>query len=277
MRAHLDIQINPFDASLETVMPGVQERFNGLATTIHSVKADMQSSFQCVTSDISELKSSNDYILSSVQEIKEVTNLQMTAMHAVVQAVSANEMYEEFKRKMAGGNIYEEQTNTTANAPNPTTDTHGNEIRTVNTTRENESQVQMSPPVNHPRLSPQFSSLSMLWNEWYGIGGEETNDKPIPGGFAELERTQKSKWRKHFDASQGRSFTRIRLIVDGIEKMKETLEITTEAALYQLEPEWTRLKKSPDAMVRYLQEMGYTKKAKPRGKSSRQMPGLNDS
>ena len=102
--------------------------------------------------------------------------------------------------------------------------------------------------------------------EWYGIGGESTNDKPIPGGFARLEEMYKAKWRKHLDGAQARHFTRIRLIIEGIRTMAEVSEMTVEVTRDQLESEWSRLKKSPGALVAYLQAEGYIKKAKSWGR-----------
>ena len=71
-----------------------------------------------------------------------------------------------------------------------------------------QTQIPIAPANNigatdAPRLSPQYASLALMWDEWQGTGGPATKDKPIPGGFAELEKTQKNKWRRHLGGSQG--------------------------------------------------------------------------
>ena len=48
--------------------------------------------------------------------------------------------------------------------------------------------------------------------------------------------------------------------------MASKTEMTVDAARDLLESEWSRLKKSPGAMVQYLQEQDFIKKTKPRGR-----------
>jgi hypothetical protein len=36
-----------------------------------------------------------------------------------------------------------------------------------------------------------FASLSLMWDEWHGLGGSATKDKPVPGGFGALEKNTK--------------------------------------------------------------------------------------
>ncbi len=123
------------------------------------------------------------------------------------------------------------------------------------------------PRLDSPRLSVRFASLSLMWDEWHGTGGHATKDKPVPGGFATLDEKYKTQWRKHLKGAQLRHFTRIRLVINGITKMAAATNVAIESLLLQLEPEWSRLKRSPDAMVKYLQEMGHLRKSKPRGKN----------
>ena len=132
---------------------------------------------------------------------------------------------------------------------------------------QNRGDNETLPRLNSPRLSQRFASLSLMWDEWHGTGGNATKDKPVPGGFGKLEKNYKTQWRKHLEGAQLRHFTRIRLVIDGITKMAAATNVATESLLQELEPEWCRMKRSPDAMVKYFQEMGHLRKSKPRGKN----------
>ena len=52
-----------------------------------------------------------------------------------------------------------------------------------------------SPAIpNKPTISQRFKTLSLMWDEWHGTGGPDTMDKPIPGGFHQLEECYQNKW-----------------------------------------------------------------------------------
>ena len=55
------------------------------------------------------------------------------------------------------------------------------------------------------------------------------------------------------------------------------LQISAESATDQLENGWARKKKSADAMVRYMQGVGYVKKTKPCGKYALSGTGIDSS
>jgi len=269
-------------------MPGVQERFNGLTTVINSVEASINSR---MGTKFERVDSSIDEIRASVNHLKEIAQLQMTALHAAMSAITKSQIYENHilgtnslrtahdeLTQQPGSVIRTPPTDTTIHDHHELTQQRGTMNRTPpDTTRDEQqhmSNTQPNPPlppllVPPPRLSQRFASLSLMWDEWHGTGGDTTRDKPIPGGFAKLEELHKSKWRKHLDGAQGRHCTRIRLIIEGIKKRADMLRITAEQSQDELELEWIKGKKSPDALIRYLQDQGYIKKTKPRGKISR--------
>ena len=76
--------------------------------------------------------------------------------------------------------------------------------------------------------------------EYDTTGGPDTMDKPIPGGFHQLESYQ-NKWQKHFlQGAQLRRYTRIRLIVDGKMKIATATNVAVESLCEELEPKWKK-------------------------------------
>ena len=255
MRHHLGTSSNPYDASMEMVMPGVQERFNGLA----SMMRDIESSI--VAKVDASMHNHQTRALNNIAEIipKEVSEMHVTAIQDLAHAVS--------RRHVSQQNVYGNTVGTSLR------DLSSQRNETIQEQRQGQEQRQeptsplpMPTTQTPPRLSQHFASLSLMWDEWHGTGGPATKDLPIPGGFDQLENRYKSKWRRHFDGAQTRHFTRIRLIISGIQKSAEMATISVDSARDLLEPEWTKHNKSPDAMVKYLQGVGYIKKSQPRGK-----------
>lgn len=269
MRVHMDTATNPYDASMEMIMPGVQERFNGLTSMVRSVDASIHHMESTVGSSISRME-------SSIRDLNSTVSLNTSALQAAARAVHA----------VTTSHTYELHGNRDTHATNPSLEliegAHGTGNNPVNlrspgpeNNTDNTDRRHDIPRQHHSmqyRISQQFASLSLMWDEWHGIGGQDTLDKPVVGGFAQLEQTYKSKWRSQLVPAQQRHITRIRVIINGIKTMAQTLRMSTESALDLLETEWTRRKKSPDAMVRYLQENGFLKKAKARGRKKEEQP-----
>lgn len=251
MKLHLDVATNPYDASMEVVMPGVQERFNAQQTMIHGVEAKI---------DVVDAKV--DKVLRNQQEGSNTNSNNMVLFQAATFETVARALRENMHLLSL---LTQGHSNSLI--------TQGN-TNTTDPPLNNNSQhppVQESPQNNNgatnaPRLSPRYASLALMWEEWHGTGGPTTRDKPIPGGFAELERTQKNKWRQHLDGAQGRHFTRIRVIIEGIKKMAELSTTPVEVVRDNLEETWQSCKRSPDTLIKHLQERGCVKKTKPRGK-----------
>jgi hypothetical protein len=116
------------------------------------------------------------------------------------------------------------------------------------------------------RLAMKHHSLHTLYNEWYGLG--EYFDLPVPGGIAALEATEKTKWRKHFSPNEVKNFSRVKMIVAGIDAMQCRLQRDTEVAIEELDLIFTEeAKKSVASMVVIMQTMGLVSKKKSRGKT----------
>jgi NADH:ubiquinone oxidoreductase subunit C len=268
MRVYLQTAPNPYDANMELAMTGVQERFNGLSSQVTGVSAKMDG-----------METKIERIDAKIERIDARLERMESKFEAAARAFftdRGDHTGHTYEREGNSGHTYENTIHT--NIPGGLT--RAEAIRHMTSPSQNrnirlrtelpENVVARRPALVEASLSQQFASLSSMWDEWHGVGGRDTKDKPIPGGFEQLEQIHKSKWRSHLSHAQQRHATRIRLIINGIKTKATTSGISPESALDELEAEWTRRKKSPDAMVKHLQDLGYVKKSKPRGRHTRQ-------
>lgn len=98
MRVHMDTSTNPYDASMEMILPGVQERFNGLTSMVRSVDASIQRMESTVESKISCMESRME---SSIHGLHATVSLNTTALQAAARAIHA----------VTTGHTYEHHTN----------------------------------------------------------------------------------------------------------------------------------------------------------------------
>jgi len=272
MRGYLNTESNPYNASIEMILPGVQEQLNGVNTVVQNSKSEVMSKIENLSSSMASMATKQDLAVL-LNEIKgAMGNLAQAHIKGMQETTRA------FSRAYSSFNVLQRGIQPSLR------DLHGmgqrggpvdDHVNQDSVTTGTEIPIQSPAPNNDlpslkPRLSPRFESLILMWDEWHGTGGPDTKDKPVPGGFCQLEGKYKAKWRQHLDGSQGRHFTRVRLIIEGIAKMANTRGVAVEHLLDELDLEWRKMKFSPDSMVRYLQEQGFLKKNKPRGKGARQ-------
>ena len=279
MRQHLAIATNPYNATMEIVMPGVQERFNGLNTTVQHIQntnMELLSSNQELKAAIAELSSKADKnhnpIVTLHQQMNESTQ---NLVHAHTQGMRHTarliERCNAFQPRDHPNLIDLQcvrQQDTTMNTSNNGENNNGENHESQSPQQCPNPSIPSPAIPNKPTISQRFKTLSLMWDEWHGTGGPDTMDKPIPGGFHQLEECYQNKRRKHLQGAQLRHYTRIRLIVDGIMKMARATNVAVESLCDELEPEWKKMKQSPDAMIKYLQAKGHLKKSKPRGRKS---------
>ena len=190
MQRHLDTFCNPYDASLEMVLPGLQERFNGFNSMFRGFETSMQSSMQ------SQIRDMNSSVIHKVDvSMKRMTDTVRDdireALHAAADAVTRRQTDE---REVLG--------NTAHRDLHPLTQQYDTPVQTParrrqNTTlarlpAESHTQNRQINALNTPRLSQSYASLSLMWDEWHGLGGRSTKDKPVPGGFGALEHLYKA-------------------------------------------------------------------------------------
>lgn len=68
-----------------------------------------------------------------------------------------------------------------------------------------------------PTISPTFSSITQMYNEWFGLG-EYSAPPHFPGGIDGLEAKKKNSWRAHWNGAQQKHFSRVKFIVRCVQK-----------------------------------------------------------
>lgn len=118
---------------------------------------------------------------------------------------------------------------------------------------------------HHPK--PTYLSMNELFNEFYGLGRFE--GKPVPGGFAELEKLFKTKWRQGFSRGQKKEWSQLTLTIRGINQHIEELGGDTPRALDNLDlvfQDKGGVNHTTSKMVTYMQEKGLLVKGRARGR-----------
>jgi len=102
------------------------------------------------------------------------------------------------------------------------------------------------------------------YNEWHGRGKFE--GIPISGGLAGCEERYKARWRRHFSSAEQKRFSRISILVKGMD--------AAEGGALVVMQDWQRYyeekKCKLGGLVTLLQEKGYL--AKKKGRKKRQSP-----
>jgi hypothetical protein len=113
-------------------------------------------------------------------------------------------------------------------------------------------------------LRPKHQSLLTMWEEWHGI--DDFADGY--GGVAGRDKRYGNKWRKHLDNN---SYSRNKRIIAGIQKHSEN---NRQNPLISIETQLDNIFKnhcncSPQRMVNYMQDTGLVPKRKNRGRLAR--------
>ena len=109
--------------------------------------------------------------------------------------------------------------------------------------------------INFERISMEakYKSLEDMWNQYFGKGKFE--GQPMVGGFDAMEKTFKSKWRKHLDS---RRFNECKQVVKGIKAAAVRLGMSEETALWTFDKMYqNELRQSMKKVVAKLQEDGH--------------------
>ena len=186
MKVFLSTTRSPYDASIEIVLPGIQERLNGITVHIDSKLSGIEASIRGIETSIPDkVDKKLDNVVNTIRT--EMAEMQATAFHAVANAITPHQQFERNLEVFSPAII----------------DNRNNQAAQRKTTREiTENRTTENRTYPNAQLSPHFASLLLMWDEWHG-------DKPLQGGFDQMEKVYKSKWRKHFNAAQTRHYTRI--------------------------------------------------------------------
>ena len=233
MKEKLGSSVDPTDASLETVMPGLLEKI----TILSKQQASTEEKVDRVATQLQGLCDRTDGFYDDFKD---------RCVALLERGIEA------FKEGGQSGSSHQE-------SPSP---------RPTNNNQPQAPQGKpASPSFTGVYLSTRFATLGYLWAEWHGEGTASGTIFPLPGGFEELERLYKATWRKHYTMAENRRFTRCRMVVHGIKAKSEATGIPVEAVLEELDKIYvTDLKRSIGALAKRLQDDGFVKKQKSRGR-----------
>jgi hypothetical protein len=165
-----DENVSPLDAALESVMPGVHQRFVAMEGTVNTLDRNVVSGFEKLGTKVNGLAD----LFTDLQ----ANNRERDAKLA------------DSLRTLA------ERLGTPAESTPPFSPPTRRQQQVQSPTRGGDNQPSAADAARGHRMVPKHHSIQSLWNEWYGL--EDCQDKPVVGGIAAMERQQKSKWRKLF-------------------------------------------------------------------------------
>jgi hypothetical protein len=238
-----DENVSPLDATLESVMPGVHQRFVALEGHVKTLNRGVTSSFDQLKTMVQDGFQAG---FTALHEYNRERDSQLAArLHTMAEglalpspSIGAGAPFPPRRRQQ------QQQ-----ESPSPAGDV-----------------TPPSPGPRHHRMVLKHHSIESLWNEWYGLG--EFEGKPVVGGIDAIERHDKSKWRKHFSMSEKKHFSRSQIVIRGINATihdrGETFETTMESfeVTYEAEAKFSMAK-----MAAIVQTLGLVARKKSRGKT----------
>jgi hypothetical protein len=247
-----DKNVSPLDATLESVMPGVHQRFVAMDGTLKTLDRKIVSGFDKL-----------DTIDNKVDGLADHFNY-LQANNRERDGNCADHLRTLAARLRAGD----------GSSPPPLSPP----------TRPQQQQVQQSPnrvgdnqPPPSPadaasgrrhRMVPKHHSIQLLFDEWYGLG--DSLDKPVIGGISALETRYKSKWCNHFLASEKKNFSRSQMVIRAILTTVKNTNETLDTIIDSFELPYEVDAKLPMAkMATIVQEHGLVTKKKSRGKTKK--------
>ena len=233
----------PLNLQVESVLPGVHSRMTVQENRLSTIEGTMGS----VERRLVALQSHMLTVKACVEEIRSRDARVSEALGNVSEAMRPRpQQIEEGRLNLQGSDADENERQA----------------------QQQQDQQETTPKTKYC-LRPKHLSLETLVAEWFGLG--EFEGKPIPGGVEEMEKKNKSKWRKHFSSSQKRSFARTKDIMEGMKRRMETEEATE---ILDIVNEWDEIYRGEcKCSTYYMSELGnnngFLESKKPRGKSAR--------
>ncbi len=237
-----DENVSPLDATLESVMPGVHQRFVAMDGTVKTLDRKIVAGFDKLDTKVDGLA---DHFTDLQADNRERDAKLADSLWALA-----------------------ERLGTPAGSP-PLFSAPTRRQQVQSPSRGGDNQPSPPSPADAARghrMVPKHHSIQSLWNEWYGL--EDCVDKPVVGGIAAMERLHKSKWRKHFSPSEKKYFSRSQIVIRSINIACEASDASLEETIVAFEEVYqVRAKLSMANMATIVQELGLVTKKKHRGKA----------
>lgn len=204
MEKHLKASKAPYDASLQEVLPGVQERFDAL-----------NSCFHVVADECKELKVEVKEIPQKIQQVTEVA-LHDFMMKIMSSFISSPTRYVANRDVVNTGvmnrdvGIANRNLGVTNRGRAPSSPSA---VRTLARSLAGQKKAYLLPAV--------VRSATQMWLAWYGLS--DYRDQPIVGGVDMIEKKHKSTWRMGYSGAQRKTFSRWKKVIALMKDEKESL------------------------------------------------------
>lgn len=265
MRHSLQTQMNPADVGLETVMPGVHQRFRSIESMQNrQVEATNQLN-AALTEGLLSVSEGLKGLEERAMEREEATRRRL--LQAILQAYLPHSAA---RSTVHGSNVVQR-----TNAP---TDGGLDELARLMDATDGEDGVgnfsqqrNGSSPTNNQFQSTQqlaeaeiynlrlrHQSLLSLYNEWYGLGEFDDGKGGIPG----RDRRFGCKWRT--GQIHCKKYSRLKQVVETVDQLALARGITPREAINHLEPLFKEAKGTLSGMLKRLEANGYRTKGNSR-------------
>ena len=237
---------NPLDATLESVIPGMNDRFMSIEGNINNKMGGLSDQVTSLSNQISDFYG----MVKSHQQDQEKKNDELAKAYIRMAAI----LQKKKKVKSSGdddnGSDSEDflPGNLNLNVSSTSNQTTIQDKTKGNKKVRNENYGDAATFVPKTR----YHSVRDIMDEWFGMG--ECENEPVRGGINACEERWNSKWRRHFSPAQKKHFGRIRRIVEEVQIIIDTENKTREEAMKEMEDDFERkeVKKSISNMVEYI-------------------------
>jgi len=262
MRNALQEESNPHDERLDIAIPGIRQwhtetrrMISGVSTTASRIEREQQ-----------EFREEIQLQTQQILERQEYINERHTEVASQLIGISARMLTDKSSpdptSPAAGGLPTAPSSPGLSPTTSPGVHNGGRELP-IATPPSQATEYSTDPSAYNMNI--RHSSLTDMWNEWFGLGPYEVKCGDIPGGIHGRNQLFGSKWRKHYSQAK---YSRTQRIIKMISSMMEKTQPTPflEEVLEEVQKIYDEVGCNVSAMVERCQEMGLITKKKPRGK-----------
>lgn len=179
----------PYDTSLEQVLPGVQSRFDSLNSNLNLALYNLD----ILVAEIQRQKEIMETLLQAVAWHNERSIRTLMARILAAGSLAASPQYLNENGESEGEGVPLDAARSVTNPPSAAAiiGLEGEQV-----------------PGNGHRLPSRPTSARDIWNMWFGLG--EYENKPVPGGVAQLEAERRTQWRKGYTVAEKKKLSQYR-------------------------------------------------------------------
>jgi hypothetical protein len=202
---------SPLNLNLEAVLPGLHNRLGSLESTVSAGFSDLKK-WQHGVDDM--VRQNGSMVRANQQNASELVSL-------------ASRLLLRDGEMGAGGGAGQ----ASSSAPRFNSQQQAAAANDKNDDDDDDHNAANFELAKRHKLMPRHCSLYTVFYEWYGL--ESSKDQPIVGGFKKCEQLFKSSWRKGHSPAQKKHFSRLKKIIEGLQRkaandglaMEEVVEV----------------------------------------------------